>query len=68
MMGAKTLEAQIADGSAKVEGDVGILKQLASGIVEFRPTLRDHARHGRAEPRWYIADPYEALPRQTIAE
>ena len=37
MMGAKTLEAQIADGTAKVEGDVGVLKQLASTMVDFDP-------------------------------
>ena len=37
MMGAKTLDAQIADGTAKVEGDAGILKQLASTMVEFDP-------------------------------
>ena len=37
MMGAKTLEAQIADGTAKVEGDVGILAQLASTMVDFDP-------------------------------
>jgi len=27
--------AQIDDGSAKVEGDVGVLKQLASTFVRF---------------------------------
>ena len=37
MMGAKTLEAQIADGTAKVEGDASILKQLASTMVDFDP-------------------------------
>ena len=37
MMGAKTLEAQIADGTAKVQGDVNILKQLASTMVDFDP-------------------------------
>jgi len=37
MTGAKTLEAQIADGTAKFEGDAGILKQLASTMVEFDP-------------------------------
>jgi alkyl sulfatase BDS1-like metallo-beta-lactamase superfamily hydrolase len=37
MMGAKTLEAQIADGTVKVEGDAGILKQLASTMVDFDP-------------------------------
>jgi len=34
MMGAKTLEAQIADGTAKIEGNASILKQLAA--VVFR--------------------------------
>ena len=37
MTGAKTLEAQIADGTAKVEGDPGILKKLAATMVEFDP-------------------------------
>jgi alkyl sulfatase BDS1-like metallo-beta-lactamase superfamily hydrolase len=37
MMGKKTLEAQIADGTAKVEGDVGILERLAAAMVEFDP-------------------------------
>jgi alkyl sulfatase BDS1-like metallo-beta-lactamase superfamily hydrolase len=35
MMGAKTLDAQIADGTAKVTGNAGVLKQLASTMVEF---------------------------------
>ena len=35
MTGEKTLEAQIADGTAKVDGDVGVLQQLASTMVEF---------------------------------
>ena len=37
MMGAKTLEAQIAEGKCKVEGDVGILKKLAATMVDFYP-------------------------------
>ena len=37
MMGAKTLEAQLADGTAKVQGDVNILKQLAATFVDFDP-------------------------------
>ena len=37
MMGAKKLADQIADGTAKVEGDVGILEQLASTLVVFDP-------------------------------
>ncbi len=31
------MEAQIADGTAKVEGDLGTLKQLASMMVVFDP-------------------------------
>jgi alkyl sulfatase BDS1-like metallo-beta-lactamase superfamily hydrolase len=37
MAGEKKLEDQIADGTAKVEGDAGILKQLASTMVVFDP-------------------------------
>jgi hypothetical protein len=37
MMSTKTLEAQIADETARVEGDAGILKQLASTLVDFDP-------------------------------
>jgi hypothetical protein len=37
MMGAKTLEALIGDGTAKVSGDVSVLGKLASLMVEFDP-------------------------------
>jgi alkyl sulfatase BDS1-like metallo-beta-lactamase superfamily hydrolase len=37
MMGAKTLEAQREDGTAKVQGDATILKQLTSTFVDFDP-------------------------------
>ena len=37
MMGAKSLEAQMADGTAKVEGNKKILQQLASTMVVFDP-------------------------------
>jgi alkyl sulfatase BDS1-like metallo-beta-lactamase superfamily hydrolase len=37
MMGVKTLEDQIADGTAKAEGNTEILKQLASAMVVFDP-------------------------------
>jgi alkyl sulfatase BDS1-like metallo-beta-lactamase superfamily hydrolase len=35
MMGQKTLMAQIDDGTAKTSGDKGVLRQLASTLVEF---------------------------------
>jgi len=37
MMGAKSREAQFADGTAKAAGDVGVLKQLASMMVDSDP-------------------------------
>jgi alkyl sulfatase BDS1-like metallo-beta-lactamase superfamily hydrolase len=37
MMGAKTLEAQIKDGTAKAQGDISILAKLASTMVDFDP-------------------------------
>lgn len=68
MMGAKTLEAQIADGTAKVQGDVGILKKLAATMVDFDPRFEimpgTKARTGAVTH----ADAYEAVPRQTIVE
>ena len=77
MMGAKTLEAQIADGTAKVEGDASILKQLASTMVDFDPRFEIMPGTKAREPEvtGYVEsgihgkpDPYEAVPRQTIAE
>ncbi len=39
MMGAKTLEQQIAEGTANVRGNVEILKQLAFCDGRFRPAV-----------------------------
>jgi len=74
MMGTKSLEAQIADGTAKVDGDAGILKQLATTVVEFDPRFEimpgTKARPptagatGTAAPR----DAFEAVPRPPVAE
>jgi alkyl sulfatase BDS1-like metallo-beta-lactamase superfamily hydrolase len=67
MMGVKTLESQIADGTAKVEGDVTILARLAATMVEFDPrfeimpgtkTIGAVAAH----------DAYEAVPGAVISE
>ena len=79
MMGKKTLEAQIADGTAKSTGNLAILKQLASLMVDFDPRFEimpgtktggvkvPHAAAFQAEDVVH-ADPYAAVPRQTIAE
>ena len=35
MMSVKPLTAQIEDGTATADGDLGVLQQLASTLVEF---------------------------------
>jgi alkyl sulfatase BDS1-like metallo-beta-lactamase superfamily hydrolase len=68
MMGAKELEEQIADGTAKIDGDAGVLKQLASTMVEFDPRFEimpgTHA--GSTELAKHNA--YEAVLGAPIAE
>ena len=68
MMGAKTLEAQIADGTAKVQGDVGILTQLASTMVDFDPRFEIMPGTKARTAVVAHANPYEAVPGKTIAE
>jgi alkyl sulfatase BDS1-like metallo-beta-lactamase superfamily hydrolase len=68
MMGAKTLEAQIKDGTAKVDGDVSILAQLASTMVDFDPNFEIMPGTKALTTEVAHADPYEAVPRETIAE
>ena len=77
MMGAKTLEAQIADGTVKVDGDVSILQQLAAAMVVFdsRFEIMPGTKSMTSDVSGYLEsgmlgkpDAYEAIPRQTIAE
>ena len=68
MMGLKTLEAQIADGTAKVSGDVSVLKKLASTMVDFDPRFEIMPGTKAKGTQLAKADPYEAVPRKTIAE
>jgi alkyl sulfatase BDS1-like metallo-beta-lactamase superfamily hydrolase len=67
MTGTKTLEAQIADGTARVEGDPNILKQLASTMVDFDPRFEIMPGTKAAGPV-EKEDPYEGDVRQPIAE
>ena len=68
MMGAKTLEAQIEDGTAKVSGDVSVLGKLASTMVDFDPRFEimpgTKAREGQSAK----IDPYRAIPGKSIPE
>ena len=67
MMGAKSLEDQIKDGTAKVEGDPTILAKLAATMVDFDP--RFEVMPGtRQTAEVTAADPFEALTGKTIAE
>lgn len=68
MMGAKTLDAQIADGTAKVDGDVTILAKLAATLVDFDP--RFEIMPGTKAPPAPApqGDPYAALTGHSIAE
>jgi alkyl sulfatase BDS1-like metallo-beta-lactamase superfamily hydrolase len=68
MMGAKTLEAQIADGTAKVQGDARVLQQLASTMVDFDPRFEIMPGTKAKGAKVAHANDYEAVPRQTIAE
>ena len=67
MMGAKTLEAQIADGTAKAEGDPGVLAQLAATMVDFDPRF-EIMPGTRSRSAVAHADPYQAVPEAIIAE
>lgn len=68
MIGAKTLEAHIADGTAKVQGDVSVLTKLAAMMVDFDPRFEIMpGRHSR-DTKLPHADPCKAVPRETIAD
>ena len=68
MMGAKTLELQIADGTAKANGDVSVLVKLAATMVEFDPRFEIMPGTKPAVAESSTADPYEALLQAIIAE
>jgi alkyl sulfatase BDS1-like metallo-beta-lactamase superfamily hydrolase len=68
MIGAKTLEAQIAAGACKVEGDAGILKQIASTMVDFDPRFEIMPGTKIRPSDAKEANPYEAVPGTPIAE
>lgn len=67
MMGLKTLEAQIAEGTAQVEGDVTVLGKLAATMVDFDPRF-EIMPGTKALTEVAHADPYQAVPERIIAE
>ncbi|MGB8525544.1 MAG: alkyl sulfatase C-terminal domain-containing protein [Rhodoplanes sp.] len=68
MMGAKTLEAQIADGTAKVQGDVSVLAKLASTMVDFDPRFEIMPGTKLGAEAVAHAEAYQAVLHKTIAE
>lgn len=68
MMGAKTLEAQIADGTAKVQGDPSVLAKLAATMVDFDPRFEVMPGTKARPAAVQHADAYQAVPERIIAE
>jgi hypothetical protein len=68
MMGAKKLEAQIADRTAKADGDVAILNKLASTMIDFDPRFEIMPGTGVQSTKVTHADRYAAPAGQSIAE
>lgn len=68
MTGEKTLESQIADGTAKMEGDVGVLAQLAGTMVDFDPRFEIMPGTKARPEALYHPAPYQAVPEEIIAE
>jgi len=68
MMGAKTLDAQIADGTAKIKGDPSVLKKLASLMIEFDPRFEIMPGTKLRMSKIEKENPYEAIPGKPIAE
>ena len=68
MIGEVELEKQIADGTAKVEGDVGVLKKLASTMVDFEPLFEVLPGTKTAKSQIAQTNAYEVVPGRPIAE
>jgi alkyl sulfatase BDS1-like metallo-beta-lactamase superfamily hydrolase len=68
MVGAKTLESQIAAGTAKVEGDPSILAKLAATMVDFDPRFEILPGTKLQTAEMAKMDPYQAVPERMIAE
>jgi len=68
MMGRKSLQAQIKDGTAKADGDLTVLAKLAATMVEFDPRFEilPGTKGGPAVAK--TAEPFEAVPEVSDAE
>ncbi len=69
MAGEKALDAQIKDGTAKVQGDVSVLGKLAATMVDFDPRFEIMpGTKSKASTNLLHAEAFEAVPEATISE
>lgn len=68
MTGAKGLDAQIKDGTAKAVGDVSVLQKLAATMADFDPRFEIMPGTKARGDKTAHADPYKAVPRQSVVE
>jgi alkyl sulfatase BDS1-like metallo-beta-lactamase superfamily hydrolase len=68
MMGAKTLEAQIAEGKATFDGDISILTKLAATMVDFDPRFEIMPGTKATTGTLAHSDAFEAVLDKAIAE
>ena len=68
MGGAKTIEAQVAAGLLKLEGDASVLGKLAATMVDFDPRFPIMPGTKLRPTVDAKAEPHVAVPRQTNAE
>jgi alkyl sulfatase BDS1-like metallo-beta-lactamase superfamily hydrolase len=68
MAGAKTLDAQIQSGAMKLDGDASVLKKLVSTMGDFDPRFQIMPGTKVRDTGAKTAEPFEVVPRATIAE
>jgi alkyl sulfatase BDS1-like metallo-beta-lactamase superfamily hydrolase len=68
MMGAKALDAQIADGTAKAVGNLAVLKQLASTMVDFDPRFPIMPGTKLRAAEVAASDPFAVVVGEPVAE
>ena len=68
MMGRKPLEAQIADGTAKAQGDIGVLAKLGALMVDFDPRFEVLPGTKFRPEQVEAASAFQAVPERVIPE
>lgn len=68
MAGEKALDDQLADGTAKSEGDLSVLGILAGAMVDFDPLFEVLPGTRRAHVDVPHSDTFEAVPGKVVVE